>query len=221
MADPVLNVLAGALRLWIRSQCDSIGSLELALNGSSWSLLRGRLDGVTLTARDACFQGLPLQHVELRSSPIAVDMKLLSPGQMLALKQPFQVAGEVSFNGRQLNSALLAEPWRWLGDWMAEQLMGLSPLGALRIDVDLLELQVPVAAIKTLFAVASASMRSRERCASGRRPPMNRAPCCRWTPPFESSRCSWRGASWPSKVRPASPHSAAYGANSGWHKAIA
>ena len=29
---------------------------------------------------------------------------------------------------------------------MAEQLMGLSPLGALRIDVDLLELQVPVAA---------------------------------------------------------------------------
>ena len=146
MADPVLNVLAGALRLWIRSQCDSIGSLELALNGSSWSLLRGRLDGVTLTARDACFQGLPLQHVELRSGPIALDMKLLSPGQMLALKQPFQVAGEVSFNGRQLNSALLAEPWRWLGDWMAEQLMGLSPLGALRIDVDLLELQVPVAA---------------------------------------------------------------------------
>ena len=124
MADPVLNVLAGALRLWIRSQCDSIGSLELALNGSSWSLLRGRLDGVTLTARDACFQGLPLQHVELRSGSIAVDMKLLSPGQMLALKQPFQVAGEVSFNGRQLNSALLAEPWRWLGDWMAEQLMG-------------------------------------------------------------------------------------------------
>ena len=29
---------------------------------------------------------------------------------------------------------------------MAEQLMGLSPLGALRIDVDLLELQVHVAA---------------------------------------------------------------------------
>ena len=131
MADPVLNVLAGALRLWIRSQCDSIGSLELALNGSSWSLLRGRLDGVTLRARAACFQGLPLQHVELCSGPIAVDMKLLSPGQTLALKQPFQVAGEVSFNGRQLNSALLAEPWRWLGDWMAEQLMGLSPLGAL------------------------------------------------------------------------------------------
>ena len=124
MADPVLNVLAGALRLWIRSQCESIGSLELALNGSTWSLLRGRLDGVTLKARDACFQGLPLQSVELCSGPIAVDMKLLSPGQMLALQQPFQVEGEVSFNGRQLNSALLAEPWRWLGDWMAEQLMG-------------------------------------------------------------------------------------------------
>ena len=146
MADPVLKMLAGALRLWIRSQCDSLGSLELALSGSTWSLLRGRLDGVTLKARDACFQGLPLQSVELCSGPIAVDMKLLSPGQMLTLQQPFQVEGEVSFNGRQLNGALLAEPWRWLGDWMAEQLMGLSPLGSLRIDADLLELQVPVAA---------------------------------------------------------------------------
>ena len=146
MADPVLKMLAGALRLWIRSQCDSLGSLELALNGSTWSLLRGGLNGVTLRARDACFQGLPLQSVELCSGPIAVDMKLLSPGQMLTLQQPFQVEGEVSFNGRQLNGALLAEPWRWLGDWMAEQLMGLSPLGSLRIDADLLELQVPVAA---------------------------------------------------------------------------
>ena len=146
MADPVLKVLAGALRLWIRSQCDSLGSLELVLNGSTWSLLRGRLDGVNLKARDASFQGLPLQRVELCSGPIAVDMKLLNPGQMLALQQPFQVEGEVSFNGRQLNSALLVEPWRWLGDWMAEQLMGLSPLGALRIDSELLELQVSVAA---------------------------------------------------------------------------
>ena len=146
VADPLLKVLAGALRLWIRSQCDSLCSLELELIGSSWSLLRGRLDGVSLKARDACFQGLPLQSVNLSSGPIAVDMKLLSPGQMLALQQPFQVAGEVSFNGSQLNSALLSEPWRWLGDWMAEQLMGLSPLGALRIDADLIELQVSVAA---------------------------------------------------------------------------
>ena len=146
MADPLLTVLAGALRLWIRSRCDRLGSLELHLNGSSWSLLRGRLDGVSLNARDVCFQGLPLQSVHLRSGPIAVDMKLLSPGQMLALQQSFQVEGEVSFNGRQLNNALLAEPWRWLGDWMAEQLMGLSPLGALSIDTDLIELQVAVAA---------------------------------------------------------------------------
>ena len=146
MADPLLNVLAGALRLWIRSQCDNLGSLELDLMGSSWSLLRGRLDGVSLKARDVRFQGLPLQSVDLCSGPIAVDMKLLSPGQMLALQQPFQVEGEVSFNGRQLNSALLAEPWRWLGDWMAEQLMGLSPLGSLSIDADLLELQVAVVA---------------------------------------------------------------------------
>ena len=100
MADPLLNVLAGALRLWIRSQCDSLGSLELQLIGSSWSLLRGRLDGVSLKARDVCFQGLPLQSVDLSSGAIAVDMKLLSPGQMLALQQKRFVT-ETLFCGRR------------------------------------------------------------------------------------------------------------------------
>ena len=95
MADPLLNLLAGALRLWIRSRCDRLGDLQLTLEGSSMSLLRGRLDGARLIARDASFQGLPLQHVDLRSEAVAVDLKLLTPGRMLALQQSFKVKGSV------------------------------------------------------------------------------------------------------------------------------
>ena len=145
MADPLMTLLAGALKLWIRSRCDRLGSLELTLHGSAFTLMRGQLQGVTLMARDVGFKGLPLQHVQLRSGPITVDLNVLSPGQMLSLQHPFQVEGEVSISGSALNDALLAEPWRWLGDWLAEQLMGLTTLGGLSIQNDVMALQSSVA----------------------------------------------------------------------------
>ena len=52
----------------------------------------------------------------------------------------------MSISGTALNDALLAEPWRWLGDSLAEQLMGLTTLGGLTIENDVMELQSAVAA---------------------------------------------------------------------------
>ena len=46
--------------------------------------------------------------------------------------------------GVDLNRALLMDRWRWLGDWLAEQLMGLHTLGSLEIDNDMLILTAPV-----------------------------------------------------------------------------
>jgi len=141
---PVLQLIASGLKLWIRSRCESIGDLQLELHGSGLGLLQGKLEGVSLSARDVRFRGLPLQRAELRSGPIQVN---LTPGGVV-LQQFFDVQGDVAITGRALNEALLSEPWRWLGDWLAEQLMGLTPLGGLRIDNDQMELQAPVVAHK-------------------------------------------------------------------------
>ena len=146
MSDPLLQLISAGLGLWIRSRCDHVGDLDLTLQGSSLGLMRGRLEGAVLTARDVRFQGLPLQHAELSSGPIQVDLTWLRPGQMLALKGAFQVSGMVSMAGQPLGDALLSERWRDLGDWLAEQLMGLKPLGQLRIENDELELVATVAA---------------------------------------------------------------------------
>ncbi len=146
MSDPLLQLISAGLGLWIRSRCDHVGDLDLTLQGSSLGLMRGRLEGAVLTARDVRFQGLPLQHAELSSGPIQVDMTWLRPGQMLALKGAFQVSGMVLMPGQPLGDALLSERWRDLGDWLAEQLMGLKPLGQLRIENDELELVATVAA---------------------------------------------------------------------------
>ena len=75
-----------------------------------------------------------------------MDLTWLRPGRMLALKEPFQVSGTVSMPGQPLGDALLSERWRELGDWLAEQLMGLKPLGQLRIENDELVLKASVAA---------------------------------------------------------------------------
>ena len=145
-SGPILQFLANGLNLWIRSQCDEVGDLNLLLNGSALQLLKGKLNGVELEGRLVTFQGLPIHHAELRSGPLSLNLNPAQPGQILQLKHDFQLTGAVTMRGVDLNRALLTERWRWLGDWMAEQLMGLSPLGSLRIDADLLELQVPVAA---------------------------------------------------------------------------
>ena len=146
MSDPLLQLISTGLGLWIRSRCDQVGDLDLTLQGSSLGLMRGRLQGAVLSARDVRFEGLPLHHAEISSGPIQLDLTWVRPGRMLALKQPFQVSGTVSMPGQPLGDALLSERWRELGDWIAEQLMGLKPLGQLRIENDELELVASVAA---------------------------------------------------------------------------
>ena len=146
MSDPLLRVISSGLRLWIASCCEQVGELDLTLRGSCLSLLQGRLEGMDLKARQVRFDGLHLQFAEISSGPIQLDLALLTPGRMLALRDPFQVNGTVTLPGAELNASLGSERWRDLADWMAEQLLGVTPLGALRIDNTVLELRAQVSA---------------------------------------------------------------------------
>ena len=133
---PVLRLLARGLELWLRQQCDTIGHLEIQLSGSAAALLRGRLEGVSLTARRVVFRQLEFEEVELRSEPIRVRMGPLLRSQGVQLDHPFRIRGQVAFSGDGLNRSLAASEWRSLGDGLAEQLLGLTPLRSLEIDGD-------------------------------------------------------------------------------------
>ena len=104
---------------------------------------------------------------------------------------------------------------------MAEQLMGLSPLGALRIDADLIELQVSVAAHQDPARRRFRLHAEQGTVCFGRRLPKNPASCCRWTRLYGSSRPNWGAVSWASKATPASRRSAGYRVSSGWQRAMA
>jgi hypothetical protein len=139
-AGPLLGLLSRGLELWLRQQCTSIERLEIQLEGSAAQLMRGRLEGVRLRARRVVFQNLRFDRVELGSGAIQVRMGALLRGQSLQLVQPFQVQGTVAFSGPDLGASLATPDWRSLGDDLAEEILGLSPLAGLRIEEERLVL---------------------------------------------------------------------------------
>ncbi len=143
-SGPLLHLLSNGLQIWIRRQCDQVGELKLSLKGSALQLLRGKLDGVSLTARKVSFQKLPLLRAELKSGALQAHINPSNPGQPIQLVHSFDIDGEVVLNGCDINRALASDRWRWLGDLLSEQLMGITPLRSLSIDDDLLELQAEV-----------------------------------------------------------------------------
>jgi hypothetical protein len=133
-SGPVLQLLASGLQLWLRQQCEGIESLEIRLEGSALSLLRGRLAGVQVMARRATYAGLEIEQVNLRSEPIQVQMGQVLRGKGLQLDHPFQIHGQVSFTGDGLSRSLARPRWQGLGDALGEALLGIAPLTELRVQ---------------------------------------------------------------------------------------
>lgn len=173
---PVMQLLASGLQLWVRQQCQSIGSLDIQLEGSALQLLRGRLAGVQLLARRVVYRELHIELVELRSGPIQVHIGNLLKGQPVQLERAFQIQGQVSFTPDGLTRSLSAPPWRALGDSLGEALLGIVPLVELRMGRDrlifaaqglgsreLIELETTIAAVEGTVEIRSGdgSLRSR------------------------------------------------------------
>ena len=140
-SGPMLALLSRGLEFWVRQQCQAIESLEIRLEGSALQLLRGRLEGVRVQARGVRYQDLELAEVRLRGEAMRVRMGALVRRQTLELDNPFQVVGSILFSGEGLNRTLAHPSWSWLGDELAEGLLGIRPLAGLRLEEDRLVLQ--------------------------------------------------------------------------------
>ena len=90
-SGPLLQLLSNGLQIWIRGQCDEVGELKLNLQGSALQLLRGKLGGVSLTARKVSFQKLPLLRAELKTGALQAHINPSHPGQPIQLSHPFNI----------------------------------------------------------------------------------------------------------------------------------
>ena len=130
---PLLALLARALELWLRQQCQQIDNLEIQLEGSAARLLQGQLEAARLRSRRVVFQDLRFESVELRGEAIRLrpGAALRGPGSLL--REPFRVRGQLYLNSEDLNRSLGSAQWRQLGDNLVEALLGVSPLMRVRI----------------------------------------------------------------------------------------
>jgi hypothetical protein len=133
---PVMQLLATGLQLWLRQQCDEVGSLEIRLDGSVLALMKGRLAGVHVLARRVTFQDLEIELVDLCSEPIQVQMPQLLRGKGLQLEHPFRIRGLVGFTAEGLSRSLAQPQWRLLGDAIGDALLGISPLSELKVQAN-------------------------------------------------------------------------------------
>ncbi len=102
----ISKVLSPAVRLWIRSQVESIAHLEFQIQGSDRQILAGCIPGVAVTAEKAIYQGIHISQVAIAAGEIRVNLSQVLQGKPLRLLAKIPISGEVQFQQNDLNASL-------------------------------------------------------------------------------------------------------------------
>jgi hypothetical protein len=129
MASHLLrSVLSPAVRLWIQSQVESVGDLELAIESSDRQLLSGRIPRIGIAAKNVLYKELHLGQIDLEGREIAVNLSQVLRGKPLQLLAPIAITTQITLSEANLNaslaSALLAPVWRDWQQQLADRLVG-------------------------------------------------------------------------------------------------
>jgi hypothetical protein len=123
--DLIGKVLSPALRLWLRSQVESVAELNLAIQGKDRQILTGYIPSVSLNSSRAVYQGLHLGEVELLGENIRINIGQILKGKPLQLLEPIQVTGQVRLAQTDLqaslSSSLLASAFRDLLEMVLQE----------------------------------------------------------------------------------------------------
>ena len=103
------KILAPALGLWLRSQVETVETLELEIDGKDSQILRGYVPKVALASEEAIYQGLRLGRVLLRGENIRVNIGQVIKGKPLKLLEPIRVSGELQISQAHLQASLTSE----------------------------------------------------------------------------------------------------------------
>ena len=133
----ISSLLAPALRLWLRSQVESIEALTLDIEGGDRQILSGHIPGVVLEAQQAIYQGLHLSQLAMTASTIRINIGQVIRGKALKLLAPIPVDTTVFLDARGLELSAsapllmdaLTELWQTLGQVAPELVDGANSQG--------------------------------------------------------------------------------------------
>jgi hypothetical protein len=104
----ISKVLSPAIRLWLRSQVDSIDQLTFQIAGGDRQVLSGYIPGVTIAATRVVYQGIHLSEIALSAQEIRVNLTQVIKGKPLRLLAAVPVDGIAKLQQADLNASLQA-----------------------------------------------------------------------------------------------------------------
>ncbi|MEM9213143.1 MAG: DUF2993 domain-containing protein [Cyanobacteria bacterium P01_F01_bin.150] len=105
----VSTLLSPALRLWLRSQVDSIESLTIDIEGNDRQILGGHIPGVALQAKRAIYQGLSLSNLTMIASTIYINIGQVIRGKPFKLLAPIPVETTLFLDADGLHQSASAD----------------------------------------------------------------------------------------------------------------
>ncbi|NJR66980.1 MAG: DUF2993 domain-containing protein [Leptolyngbyaceae cyanobacterium CRU_2_3] len=99
-------LLSPAVRLWLRSQTESVEQLEFQIVGSDRQILSGHIPGITIAAAKVVYQGIQLGQISLNAQEIRINLGQVLKGKPLQLLAVVPVTGEFCLSEADLNASL-------------------------------------------------------------------------------------------------------------------
>ena len=93
------KLLAGAVKLWLKSQISELEDLQLKIYGRDREILKGYIPEVFVGTKKAVYQQLHLSQAEIKGTNIKINLTQLKQKKPLQLLEPIEV---------QINTFLLA-----------------------------------------------------------------------------------------------------------------
>ncbi|NJK30046.1 MAG: DUF2993 domain-containing protein [Acaryochloris sp. SU_5_25] len=125
----IARVLTPAIKVWLRSQLDSIDNLQLDIDSSNREILSGAIPKVFLAASQAVYKGIHLSQAQVIAENIRTNLGQVLRGKALQLLEPLPIDLEATLTATDLRASAAAPLFQ-----QALQ-MGLVPLLAQQLNV--------------------------------------------------------------------------------------
>ncbi|MEO0869762.1 MAG: LmeA family phospholipid-binding protein, partial [Cyanobacteria bacterium J06642_11] len=83
----ISRVLPVAVKFWLQTQLDDIGTLNFDIQATDRQVLSGKIPGIALLAQRAIYQGVQITDVAVQASDIHINIGQVLRGKALRLKQ--------------------------------------------------------------------------------------------------------------------------------------
>lgn len=98
----IARVLTPAIKLWLRSQLDSIENLQLEIDSGNRELLSGAIPKVFLSTSAAVYKGIHLSRVQVIAQNIKTNLRQVLRGKAIQLLNPLPIELEASLTAADL-----------------------------------------------------------------------------------------------------------------------